>query len=282
LKEESLRRGQSPTNELTIERRREGLGVRITAWLGQQAVFMPQVTAFRASEPIPGMEESSIRRSGSAETDSHDRSSFEDLSAYPLGMKAEHVPLYLPSSPVTITQDFATAALRQKELRLRLGRIATHLSELRRLLRVKSSVYLFKKGNMVGQRAGTRSTTLLANYSRKIDGVAQDYREERVAALRLDPSGTWTAHWKDLKKEDVRAAHQNEDDVSRTDNSRPTNRVWNESQRTISWIWKVPHMVRQHEDRPPSPSSSAVEHSLSATEEEVDEGKFNSIVLFSV
>jgi hypothetical protein len=274
-----LRRGQSLTNELTIERRREGLGVRITAWLGQQAVFMPRVTAFRASEPIAGMEESSVRRSASADTDSHNRPSFEDSSAYPLGMKAEHIPLYLPSSPVTTTQDFVTSTLRQKELRLRLGRIAAHLSELRRLLRVKTSVYLFKKGNMVGQRAGTRSTTLLANYTRKIDGVAQDYREERAAALRLDPSGTWTTHWKDLKKEDVRAAHQNEDDVSRRDDSRPTNRVWNESQRAISWIWKVPHMVKPHDD---APSSAVHEHSLSATEEEVDEGMFNSIVLFLI
>jgi hypothetical protein len=66
------------------------------------------------------------------------------------------------------------------------------------------------------------------------------YREERAAALRLDPQGSWQNRLKELRKSDVRPARENESDTEESPRVPGKDRaVRRESQRTISWIWKM-------------------------------------------
>jgi hypothetical protein len=194
-----------------------------------------------------------------------------DSSVFVLGVKAEEFALLLPSDSKCISLHLASDSLVTKEARLRVAQLESNLIELRHLLRIKASVYLDKKANSVGQKAGTRSTTLLVDYTLKIERVAKAYRESRAAALRIDPHGQWQCRLKELKKGDIRAAHQNEDEAGQLaaygKKSGGTS-VWHEKDRVISWIWKVP--------RDPGGSSvhsSLGDEALEASEEEVGEGE---------
>lgn len=107
---------------------------------------------------------------------------------------------------------------------------------------------------------------MLASYNKKIDDAHKHYNEDRNAALRLDPDGSWARRYKDLKKTDLRAAHEDE---GRTLNEGfiTATRAPGESQRTLSWIWKLPLLDG---DRRPPARGSATE--TEATQEEVSEG----------
>lgn len=116
----------------------------------------------------------------------------------------------LPSHPICIACGFASARLSQKEAGVRLARLESSLSEIRRLLRIRTSVYLDKKAHSVGQKEGTRSNVMLTSYNKKLKDAQRHYNEDRKAALRLNPNGDWTKRYKELKNADLRAAHEEE------------------------------------------------------------------------
>lgn len=220
---------------------------------------MPEVAAYRGM-PSGGVTEDAARRWA-------DFLDGEDVEGFSLGANTENLNLLLPSDSICIANCLSTGPLVEKESRLRLANMEVSLCELRRLLRIKASVYLHKKRNSVGQRSGTRSATLLSDYTARIDFTAARYRQHRGAVLRMDPDGSWRDRLKELKPADVRAAHQNESDTEETGRSSKIGedrRVWNESRRSISWIWKVPRAVGD---------GILGEDEVVATDDEVGEGK---------
>jgi hypothetical protein len=226
-----------------------------------------QESASQPANPIPSSEED--------KDEAGDAEDAEDTSAFPLGTSAEDVELYLPSHAKSIADSLASPTLINKEFRLRKGRLEAHLKQLRRLLRIKAAVYIDKTANSVGQKAGTRSNTMLTEYTRKIDNTSAHYREERSALLRLDPTGSWQNRLQDLKKADVHPVSQNASEaesetlLTSTVSSRT---VWRQGERSISWIWKM----KQEQDFVASEANVSEEvpaESISASEEELGEGK---------
>jgi len=205
---------------------------------------MQQVSVYRASTDSSAntIPEGTPRMPSISSADPDEEEDFtaedEDPAAYPFGVKAELFDLLLPSSSVCIAKDFSSPAIREKELQLRIGCLEGGLCEVRLLLRIRTSVGLNKKANIVGQKANTRAGTLISNYNKKIENVRLQYEHDRSAALRLDPASSWKERLQPLKKTDVRPPHQNEDEVEGTVD-RADRRVWRESSRNISWIWKV-------------------------------------------
>lgn len=263
MKDKSRANGRlSSTDIANFDKRRNALAQRLEAFLQHQIVFMPRAVSHRVTTMSnPSTASSDTREIEDTPEDSSPPDA-EDLTAYSSAFNAEEVDLLLPSSPLSIANGFASPSLSQIEVRVRVGRIEVHLTEIRRLLRVKSGLNIDKRANSTGQKSGTRSNAVLSDYAKKIDRFTLFYNEERRAALRLDAGGQWQYRLKELLKIDVRAINANAEEDSR-DRGDADRRVWREGQRTISWIWKVPRA----ED-----SSSSEQDLLSAEEARLLEG----------
>lgn len=230
---------------------------------------MPAAVAYRRSTGSSSLDALQDSQGEDAELDDEDDLP-EDLLTQ--DTKTEQVDLLLPSSPISIRQSFASPSLSNKEARLRVGRSESHLTELQRLLRVKAGVMVDKRANSVGQKSGTRSNTVLADYRLKIDRTASYYTEERKLAMQLDPTGSWQLRLKELMKEDVRPVHANAAEEIGAVSLTASDRVLREGQRTISWIWKVPLAISSV-DMPSSEMDSAI---LTKEIGETDQGSFST------
>lgn len=259
----------------SLKEKRSALGRQITQWLNWQAVHMPGVVTYRStylSDPsLPKPPSSKTRTaddSDEEETHISQADILQESAGFPLGIKAEAFDLLLPSNTACLERGFSTPSIREKERHLRLAQLENNLSELRRLLRIKASVFLDKKRHSVGQKGGTRSATLLADYEAKIERVANQYKSNREAAERIDPEGHWRQRLQKLLKGDIRSARENESDTEESTKPKGQNRrVLNESGREISWIWKVPRVGRE------SASASEDIAETEASEEEMSQGK---------
>lgn len=261
----------SPSDTVAFEKRRESLGQRIESFLRHQLEFMPAASCYRSSS-ISSSTASHTHDHAPPIEPTHDEAFEDDTPAdepssgsLTLLENAESIDLLLPSDPIINSKGFATQSLAAAEVRVRTGRLETHLTELRRLLRVKSGLNLDKRANSVGQKAGTRSNTILNDYAKKIARCTAYYNEERAALLRLDPTGAWKLRWCHLDAADVRAVDVNADDGHRS-RGEADSRVWREGRRTISWIWKVPRSEN---------GVSSDQDVLSAEEDRLMEGMFS-------
>lgn len=260
----------SPSDLTAFEKRRESLGQRIEAFFRHQLKFMPAAVCYRSSS-IPSSFPTYIHDHLSLPGPTNDDAFEEDAPAdepsngsSTLLENAESIDLLLPSDSVSISKDFATQSLVEAEARVRAGRLETHLTEIRRLLRVKSGLNLDKRANSVGQKAGTRSNSVLNDYAKKIIRYTAYYNEERTSLLRLDSTGVWQHRLRHLEAADVRAINANADEEHQN-RGEADSRVWREGRRTISWIWKVPR----------SETGAASDHDLlSAEEDRLMEGTF--------
>ena len=136
---------------------------------------------------------------------------------------AEAIPLYLPSA---IPPNLGLLdTLKDKERRLRLAQIQDTLLELRRLLRITLGLWDYKFQQVgYGQRANTRTRSLLARFQEKVNRCAERYRATRAALLVLDVNGSWLDQFLELRPEHVKAPRRGDDDES-------------EGRRELSWIW---------------------------------------------
>ncbi|KAK7054021.1 hypothetical protein R3P38DRAFT_2501036 [Favolaschia claudopus] len=89
---------------------------------------------------------------------------------------AEDIVLYLPSG-LTLENREVIRGLGEKEARLRVGQLHDTVKRLRSRLHAKRHLLNFREEHWVGQRAGTRASTLLAQVGERIEGVATRYRE---------------------------------------------------------------------------------------------------------
>jgi hypothetical protein len=77
------------------------------------------------------------------------------------------------------------------------------LEELRHHLRARSASNHFKKTNLVGQHAQTRSHEVLSTIERKVQLAADHYRLSYQALVALDPPGKWRSQIRPLLSTDV-------------------------------------------------------------------------------
>lgn len=181
--------------------KRNALCHRIDGWISIQELYMPETRQLRASAGDSG-------------------------HAY-----AEEEKLWLPSQlPLSLRTSPRMVPLLQKELRLRLGEADDALHEIRRFLRISSTILEFKKGQHVAsQRITTKTRQLVLNFRAKTAAVVDRYKAVYAALTELDPSGDWTSTYKPLNiATDLQMPRREEDDPS------PENR------RELSWIWLVP------------------------------------------
>lgn len=244
---------------------------RISEWTHIQALFMPFAIACRGYNASP----TQIDSLQTASDDPDDNLDLEDdpnMASGLGGVDAEMFELMLPSHPTCVSRGFADSVLTQTEVKVRLARLEASLSEIRHLLRIRTSVYLDKKAHSVGQKSGTRSHILMTTYNKKLEATHHHYKEDRQAAMSLDPGGGWMRRYQELKKADLRAAHEDENRTL-TEGYVTATRAPGEAQRQLSWIWKVPLLDHRR-------VALAVEHTpeTRATQEEVSECQYDPVI----
>ncbi|KAF7304204.1 hypothetical protein MIND_00652500 [Mycena indigotica] len=100
--------------------------------------------------------------------------------------KAEDVKLWLPSDLTEAQRGRASrAALSTVEAKLREAQCGDALSQIRSLLYTKTHLIHHRNANAVGQRASTRSSTLISRVTDQIRREAFKYRQARAALTRL-------------------------------------------------------------------------------------------------
>lgn len=145
----------------------------------------------------------------------------------------ENIPLFLPSSlPARIRSLPELKEICALEQRLREPQADDALAEVRRQRRVIQGLWLFKRLNIsgTGNRPNTRMITLYKRFNKKTERAAEKYRSAWRALSVLDPNGSWSTRFKELKKEHISGPGKDPHDTSN-------------SRYEPSWIWLVPRVV---------------------------------------
>lgn len=158
--------------------------------------------------------------------------------------------LFLPSSlPPALTDTACVRGLAEKERRLRLGQAEDALHDIRRQLRVASTIIEFKKGqHHASQSLTTKTRHLMATFTGKTKRCANRYDAAYAALQSLDPNGEWTRRFRPLNHSlDLHLPRREADDPR------------GENRRQLSWIWLVSRDGEQ-------PRGSATEVEVSDSE----------------
>ncbi|KAJ7126593.1 hypothetical protein C8R43DRAFT_1134919 [Mycena crocata] len=163
-------------------------------------------------------------------------------------IKAENIPLYLPSALTAQQQETGCKAnLPKMEAMLREAQCWDSLGLLRTRLHAKRHViYWCGSNNSGSQKDTTRSQTILGLLKDRIDSVGKKYNDARIALLRLE-GDDFALHFKKLMeadmtldgdvKDDETAARKKLEAVSGGQAARVPRHVKAMSKKTMSWIW---------------------------------------------
>ncbi|KAJ7191675.1 hypothetical protein B0H12DRAFT_1039767, partial [Mycena haematopus] len=131
--------------------------------------------------------------------------------ALPTGNNAtpETIPIYLPSSlPADCRQAVCVTALVEQEDALREAQANEALHNLRAGLRTRTFAHKFKRKNLDGQGAYTKSRELLDGIEDRIRTATARYRAARAALLALRGPGTWDGVFQELRPHDIRGMNE--------------------------------------------------------------------------
>jgi hypothetical protein len=193
------------TEKAVLQEKRNALNHQIGKWRIIQRLYMPGVTALRGGG--------------------------EDSDTYPVDDKPELSKLWLPSElPESEREGACIRGVVKKEERLRFAQLQDALVELRRARRINRGIYTHFRINVAGtgQRATSRTQTILRNSGNRIERAARRYNACRASLLALDPHGDWTEKYKILTDEDNRGPGREKEDG-------PTG----QGDYSPSWIWMV-------------------------------------------
>jgi hypothetical protein len=151
-------------------------------------------------------------------------------------IEVELIALRLPSACV----DIARRELIEIEIKLRLAQVDDALFELRRLLRHRQQVTIFKKQHAYGSGNAvvTRARSAQESVTKRIERAADNYRVARTALLVLQPESNHVQNLKPLTKNDIKGPQPEQ-----TDDVRPS-----EGSFKPSWIWTTATDSRDAED----------------------------------
>ncbi|TDL14368.1 hypothetical protein BD410DRAFT_734211 [Rickenella mellea] len=199
-----------------MQQKRSALQRRIFNWYKIQSIYMPGVVLLRA-EVSPTDDD----RSGAH--------------------KPETIHLLLPSQ-ISAAERAAVCLpdLVDKEFRLRVGQCDDALHQIRRLLRIRSNLWHYKRGQVFGQRSATRTRTLIAKFDERINRMAERYRAGRAALIALNRPGDWSTRFLALNDSDIQGPRQDDETVLVTPPSLPQNHWISEGRRDFTWIWLAP------------------------------------------
>ncbi|KAJ6452203.1 hypothetical protein C8R45DRAFT_1057032 [Mycena sanguinolenta] len=172
----------------------------------------------------------------------------------PTGSNAmpETIPIYLPSSlPADCRQAVCVTALVEQEDALRTAQANEALRHLRAGLRTRTFAHKFRRKNLDGQGAYTKSRELLDGIEDRIRTAATRYRAARAALLSLRGQGQWENIFHELQKDDIRGMNErllNEEEKEENRKARlraglPADAdgtdidQYGEGRRVLSWIW---------------------------------------------
>ena len=161
--------------------------------------------------------------------------------------KAECIKLYLPSD--LTAEQRSTACLRSLadvEAKMRHGQCTDALMDMRARLHTQAHVIFYRNANTVGQRAATRSATLIGRVGERIARAAAKYRDAYSALVRLK-GPSYAPEFQALNERDINSRCGVESDIAaikklrRADSSRGTHNEPSTAQLrgAVSWIWKV-------------------------------------------
>ena len=202
-----------------IQIRATTLQRKIFSWMDVQQLYMPSAR---------------IARLEAQERSDHDTEE-----------KVEDIELWLPS--VLPKKHSCDIRLRQMEWRLRQAQANDALDELRNSLRLWSHLYIDKDRFQRGQRANTRSRSVIHRIQARVDFAAVTYQNARALLHRLsklpgiDDVG-WEPNYPILKPSDIRALSDPEDTVPMRkksgDAASAPATIASEGHQTLSWIWR--------------------------------------------
>ncbi|KAF9543143.1 hypothetical protein CPC08DRAFT_649982 [Agrocybe pediades] len=157
---------------------------RIRAWEQVLPIYMPGIVQYKA-----------------------DLLSQQPVTPAPKSIHPEDEDLWLPSKIgcPTRRQAISVDGLSSIEESLRDAQLQDALEAVRRILRLKSRMILFKNRNIRGQRDGTKSNAMIDRVHDRARAAVEKYREARTAKLALAGSGNWQNTYRALLDSDVRA-----------------------------------------------------------------------------
>jgi len=221
---------KSGTQKASLQEKRNVLTGQIKRWRELQLLYMPGAVA-----PPPLTREDN--------TDENNDENVEDMS------------LVLPSALKPVER-LAICRHRVAELeqQFRLAQLGDSLAELRRVRRIRRTLLINHRTQIAGQgqRANTRSRSVIGGIQERIDRFAQRYRAAYQALLQLNPSGNWQETYLELKDRDNRGPGKEVEEEGVGDGSYAP-----------SWIWLLNPRARD--------ASGASDSDEGATDEEVND-----------
>ena len=201
-REVSQTKGPKTSKQLAdLQDKRNALLRLIQNWRDTQLVYTPQVALL-------------ISRAQHSDTSASTTSSSLLPETLP-----ENIPLLLLSSlPAHISVLPELKEICQLEQRLHEPQADDALAEVRRQRRVIQGLWLFKRLNVsgMGNRPNTRMISLYKRFSNKTDQAAEKYKSAWRALSVLDPGGSWSARFRELKKEHISGPRRDPEDASTT------------------------------------------------------------------
>ncbi|KAF8131729.1 hypothetical protein K438DRAFT_1911926 [Mycena galopus ATCC 62051] len=123
--------------------------------------------------------------------------------------KPEMIKIFLPSSlPIDARETVCLPGLIKNEEDLRQAQANEGLRDLRSGLRTRTFAHQFKRRNLSGQGAYTKSQSLLNGIEDRIRDASARYRAAREGLLRLRGTGTWETMLRELQKADIRGINE--------------------------------------------------------------------------
>lgn len=142
---------------------------------------------------------------------------------------AETVPLLLPSSlDAEQRKKICLQQVVDHERLLRMAQLQDSLIELRHTRKIRHKLLLNHRIQVAGQgqRANTRSRTVLNSVEKRIAKFVERYRIAYHALLRLDPTGDWRETYLELKDCDNRGPAKERDETGTGDGTYFRSWIW--------------------------------------------------------
>jgi hypothetical protein len=156
--------------------------------------------------------------------------------------KAEDIKLWLPSEmSAEVRRLVCKRGVAEIEAKLRRAQCTDALDVLRSRLHAQRHLITWRNSNAMGQKASTRSATLIGRVGDRINRVAEKYRRAREALLELVGAAS-EPQFKELLASDLNTNIAEENDASarkklaRLGSSKRT-RAEPSIKKNFSWIW---------------------------------------------
>ena len=142
---------------------------------------------------------------------------------------AETIPLLLPSSLDPLSRErVCLQQVAEHERLFRMAQLQDSLIELRHTRKVRRKLLMNHHTQVAGQgqRANTRSRTVMNNVGNRIAKFVERYRAAYQALLQLDPTGNWRETFLELRDSDNRGPGKESDEEGIGDGSYFRSWIW--------------------------------------------------------